>query len=739
MCPKNATAAIYTATNFTMNRHLYAVPKILFLLSFFFCAARTYGQISVTANQSAAALAQRLAGNGISITNATLTCAASANGAFTVTSSNLGLDSGIVLTTGNAVAVAAPEPALTSVNNNTNGDPALQALSGASTTRDACILQFDLVPKGDTVKFEYVFGSEEYINSICGPYNDAFAFFISGPGITGTDNMARVPGTNIPVAVNSINNGIPGTYGSLPNCTSMGAGSPFTAYYVNNAGGATVGYRGFTTVLTAAHAVIPCDTYHLKLTIADALNGLYDSGVFIKAGSLQSTTFSVTAQAPVNAGGIPALYKGCLPGSFTFSRSVAKPTPQVLNYQISGTAVNGTDYTTLPGSVTIPANAISVTLALNGLPTGPSGMKNVILKLIAPVSCNGATEIIDSAEMELLDAPELTVFNNDTTICEGGFVQINAQSSAGLTFNWTPALGLNSSGILMPLANPATNTTYTLKAYAAAGSGCDTLSATVKIDVLPSPEFADAGEDINVCEHTPILIEPMIAPDNSAFTYEWTSAHGTAAGKTLQINDPIVSQSGLYYFTVSGGKCGSVTDSVQINIVSFPLPPMVDPLKVCLNEDIKKLPVSGSNLKWYKDAVGGIALDAQPNINTTTEHTETYYISQSYGDCESERARFTVTVERCCDDFIFIPTAFTPNQDGMNDYFEMKVHDGTRITRVEIFNRWGQMVYQEDGPLPWNGVFNGKVVDLGNYFYHVSYLCKDGTELHKRGEVLVVK
>jgi gliding motility-associated-like protein len=110
-----------------------------------------------------------------------------------------------------------------------------------------------------------------------------------------------------------------------------------------------------------------------------------------------------------------------------------------------------------------------------------------------------------------------------------------------------------------------------------------------------------------------------------------------------------------------------------------------------------------------------------------------------YVKCESERAKFTVIVERCCDDFIFIPSAFTPNQDGMNDYFEMKVHDGSRIERVEVYNRWGQMVYQRDNGNAWNGMYQGQIVDLGNYFYNVTYTCKDGTIIHKKGEVLVVK
>jgi gliding motility-associated-like protein len=727
------------SVNYFMKRYLSYLSVVLtFFLSFY--SRVSFGQLTVTANQTASALAQKLAGAGITIINANLVCSGTANGIFTVQSSNLGLDSGIVLTTGHATAVAGNESGLTSYNNNTNGDPALQTLSGASTTRDACILQFDLVPKGDTIKFDYVFGSEEYINSICGPYNDAFAFFISGPGIAGNQNMAQVPGTSIPVAVNSINNGVPGAYGSLPNCTSMGAGSPFTAYYNNNISGTTVAYRGLTSVLTAAHAVNPCDTYHLKLTIADALNGLYDSGVFIKAGSLQSVTFSVHAEGPVTNGGMPAIYKGCSPGSFIFSRSVPKPSPQVLTYQITGTAINGTDYTTLPISITIPSNAANFSLPVNGLITPASGIKSLKVLLYAPFSCNGTTDIVDSAELSILEAPSVSVTTNDTTICEGTFINIEGSGSPDLTYSWSPGNGLSSVTILNPVAHPAVSTVYTLKAFVAE-SGCDTLSETIAINVMPMPVSLDVGDDIDICEHTAISINPLIAPDDNSFTYLWNMPkNNTATEKELQITDPVVGQTGMYYFTVSGGVCGAITDSVFINIVEFPAPPqVVSPLKVCLNEDIKALPVNGKNLKWYRDASDEQALSGPPMINTAREGTQDFYVSQSYGICESGRVKFTVVVERCCDDFIFIPSAFTPNGDGVNDYFEMTVNNGSRIERVEIFNRWGQMIYQRDNGSAWNGMQNGQTVDLGSYFYNVTYTCKDGTTIHKKGEVLVVK
>lgn len=705
------------------------------------CCNHSFGQLSITPGQNANALAQSLAGSGITILNASMTCAGQANARFTATSSNLGIDTGILLTTGQAINVGGAEPGLTSFNNNTNGDPSLQTLSGASTTRDACILQFDLVPKGDTVKFDYVFGSEEYINSVCGPYNDAFAFFISGPGISGIQNMAQVPGTSIPVAVNSINNGVPGLYGNIVNCTSMGPGAPFTAYYNNNQNGATVAYRGLTTVLTASHAVNACDTYHLKLTIADALNGLYDSGVFIKAGSLQSSGFEMDVSGAVTIAGVPSIYKGCSSGTVTFTRSVAKPTPQILSYQISGTAMNGVDFAPIASNITIPANSTQVSLSINGIITPPSGTKTLKLYLNAPYSCNGLTEVIDSVTLQILDAPQAVLLSGDTTICRGAAVQLQVNGDNNLTYQWSPSAGLNNPDIKDPVANSNDNITYLLRAYIP-GSGCDTITGAVTINVLAAPLFLDAGNDINVCEHDAVIIAPAVTPADPSFTYAWAGPQGFATPNAqLSLPDPVIAQSGTYVFTVDGGICGSLTDSVKINIVEFPLPPqVVSPVRICLNGKVKPFDITGSNIKWYTESEGGQPLSsAGPAIGTLQESVVDYYVSQSYGTCESERTKLTVIIERCCDDFIFIPTAFTPNDDGKNDLFEMSLKAESRIMNVEIFSRWGQLVYHSNNSKPWDGFYKGSKVDMGNYFYNVSYTCKDGTIINKKGEVLVVR
>lgn len=192
---------------------------------------------------------------------------------FDGTKSNIGIDEGILLTSGWVGFAVGPN----SADDITFaalalGDADLAALVGVQAIRtyDACVLEFDFVPYQDSVSFEYVFGSDEYTEYVGSPFNDVFAFFISGPGIAGKQNIALVPGTNIPVSINNVNHNLN------------------IDYYINNYAGTTVEYDGFTRVIKARANVTPCETYHLKLAICDVNDPFLDSGVFLRAGSFDA-------------------------------------------------------------------------------------------------------------------------------------------------------------------------------------------------------------------------------------------------------------------------------------------------------------------------------------------------------------------------------------------------------------------------------------------------------------------
>ncbi len=458
------------------------------VLAFVLNAIGLNAQITITPGASATALANKLAGPGVVVMNAVLTCPTNAEGIFSGPSI-LSFDSGIVLTNGQAAtsgaAIGAGGPAsnFASTGNGTPGDAQLTVLAG-QPTNDACVLQFDFRPIGDTIKFEYVFGSEEYTNYTCTNFNDVFGFFISGPGYGSPTNLAKVPGTNIPVCINSVNCGATGG-GSISTCNALGAGAPFCAYYVNNFSGSTITYDGLTTTLTAIANVTPCDTYHLKLGVADAVDDVFDSGVFLKASSLKSISFGVltVGSNPTDTGfGAQYCVRGCRPGKFVFINTGSASDPVTVYYIIAGTGINGTDYTTIPDSAIIPAFALTDTVYINGL-TSVSGTKTVKLYILAPFTCSGATVFYDSVELTIYDHIFVNILTPDTSICFGGNVTINTTGFLGQTYLWSPSSSLNNSSLMSPTATPTVTTTYTVTATLA-GTDC-TVTATETISVNP--------------------------------------------------------------------------------------------------------------------------------------------------------------------------------------------------------------------------------------------------------------
>jgi gliding motility-associated-like protein len=547
----------------------------LAVLSFLvaFSSVSAFAQVNVTGSQTATTLAQKLVGTGVNISNATLNCAANANGVFTVVTSNLGIDSGIVLTSGQAQTIGATAGVngaqtafFPSSANGTPGDAQLTALA-QNTTFDACILEFDFLPAGDTIKFDYAFGSEEYDSYSCSGFNDVFGFFISGPGFPSATNIALIPGTTIPVSINSTTDPAITLPGSTALCTAMGAGSPFAQYYVDNSSGTTITYYGFTTVLTAITAVTPCTTYHLKIAISDAGDGSLDSGVFLKAGSLTSNAVTVT---PVGGGGlsapVPYCVRGCLPGQFVFSRPLANPTPLTIHYQIAGTAVNGVDYSQIADSVVIPPNQTSTVQFIYGIPVTPppGGPVSVKLFIFSPYAC-AAPVVVDSAELQIYDSIQVVVVTPDTAVCKYQTVDLLAVGDTLLTYTWTPTAGLNDPNIPNPSATPTSTTTYTVAATIA-NSGCPPAHDKVTITIKEEPHV-DAGPDRTTCLGTPVQLSLNITPVNQNYVYQWSP--GT------YLNDPTIANPVTdpqmditYYIKVDPGAVGCYGyDTINIHVL----------------------------------------------------------------------------------------------------------------------------------------------------------------------------
>ncbi|MEZ5016836.1 MAG: choice-of-anchor L domain-containing protein [Flavipsychrobacter sp.] len=538
-----------------INRHKIALGRLPIYLVVAVCLcvfnsvkAQVQDSVWITSNHTAQVLAQKFAGPGVIVTNSKLVCPSGASGIFTTHNSNLGLDSGIVLTTGLAASITLPTPSGPVHFAGANGDPNLfaskrhfamgdQDLTNyvGKPTYDACYLEFDFIPQADSVTFEYIFGSEEYVDFSCSDYNDAFAFFISGPGIVGKKNLALIPNTKIPVSINSTTDVNINTPVQLSHCTNMGAGSPFYQYYVQNSG-TTVTYNGFTKVFKASEEVMPCSTYHLRMVVADVSDDKLDSGVWLKEGSLSTNVPKITSSGEPNLGsGRAVCLRGCTPGKFTFTRKYANNKPLIIKYVITGSAQNGIDYKRIPDSVIVPANSVSVDLPIEALRRSPAvGGRTVKLLIYAGNNCGMQPTPIDSAEIDIWDELYVDILTPDTTICEGNSIEIRGWGEKGYTYKWSPTNGVLHPSHINTMIKPTSKQTYKLTA---SYPGCQDIYRSITLDIEPYP-IVDAGADIDICQHDQQLIEVNVAPKSfNNYSFFWTPANdlNSPKGKLVRL------------------------------------------------------------------------------------------------------------------------------------------------------------------------------------------------------------
>jgi len=227
-------------------------------------------------------LANTILGPGVVASNIKFTGAPIAAGTFTGGTNVIGFDSGIILSDGSANNVIGPNcsSGITGINEQP-GDTDLSNLID-DVTNDAAVLEFDFVPQASTLTFQYVWASDEY-NEFVYSFNDVFGFFVNGT------NIALVPGTDLPVSINDVNDGNP-----------LGTNPTNPQFYLNNdfqyptLAPFDTEMNGLTVVLTAQATVNPGVTNHIKLAVADAIDFVLDSNVFIKAASISSSQINLS-------------------------------------------------------------------------------------------------------------------------------------------------------------------------------------------------------------------------------------------------------------------------------------------------------------------------------------------------------------------------------------------------------------------------------------------------------------
>lgn len=519
---------------------------------------------------------------------------------FTTSGNNLPISSGVVMSTGNATNAMLNGPSsnfLSGTAGGVTGNPLLNAISGVNTY-DGAILQFDFVPVGDTMKFNYVFASEEYNDYTNSTVNDAFGFFLSGPNPLGGNyvdfNVALIPGTNIPVSINTVNNGYSSGCSSGP--------CEYCQYFIDNiCTPSNIAPDAFTTLLTAIAPVVPCATYTIKLGIADGGDSAFDSWVFLQENSF--STGAVTISPNYNytsANNDTLIYEGCSDVTLDFLKDGVSGTYDTISVVISGTATNGVDYTSngglIPNQIVFAPGQTSIQLPLTPIADQITEGNETVTLTVTNITACGDT-LVSSVTILITDVQPMDIdAGPDRLICPGVAQTFTPAITGGVPpyqqtywfFN-TPA---NILGTALNNYVPQNSGMYIYTAT----NGCNPAEIvfdTVMVTIGP-PQFSLSFEvdSVSCFGSGDGAINLTVAGQTPPFSYQWTPGNIT----TEDLSDL---DAGTYGVTVTDAF-GCQLDSTLTVFEPANIPINLGDKFVCSNAmtTINPNPTAGVSYSW---------------------------------------------------------------------------------------------------------------------------------------------
>jgi hypothetical protein len=339
----------------------------------------------------------------------------------------ISIDRGIIMTTGDASQASLPNS--NTINSSSSSgtvfkDTELSSAIGSTELNDVSRFEITFKPFYDSVSFRYVFASEEYPAYSCDKYNDVFGFFISGQnpdgGLYDNRNIALIPGTNEVVSINNVHPSY------LNNCTSKNV----EFYNVNNLGSQTMVYNGYLDVFSASAKVVPCTVYKIKIAIADVVDNLYDSAVFLEARSFSAAGMNVTVETPSYDG---VIAEGCQPAKITFRFN--SPVKEDINlnlrllndFTIGNIASSSVDYNSLPSQGLINKGETGFGFSINAYEDNVSENEEIIAFEYQKDFCNLDTIILRITDNKLAKID----LEDSISICQDNTVNVGAKLPDG--------------------------------------------------------------------------------------------------------------------------------------------------------------------------------------------------------------------------------------------------------------------------------------------------------------------
>jgi len=313
--------------------------------------------------------------------------------------------------------------------------------------------------------------------------------------------------------------------------------------------------------------------------------------------------------------------------------------------------------------------------------------------------------------------------NSDTTVCIDQPVQLSASGAS--SFSWSPNTFLSSSNGASVVSTPSSAIFYTVTGT----NGICSDTETVFIQTFNSP-IAVAKGDSAVCSGATVLLS---ASGGQSYSWQPAAFLSDPNNATTEAN---VSSTQNFIVTVTDANGCTASDAVTVIIFPAPTvdagPDVIIPFSSGTNLTAK----GATNYLWLpgnslSDSASASTF-AKPGVTTT-------YIVTGTNDSNCV-ASDTVVVTVLLFQNVYVPTAFTPNNDGQNDFLKPVLYGIDDIESIKIFDRWGEMVFSSaTAHNGWDGTLHGQLLDFGVFTYLLKYKSSSGIEIKMAGDVTLLR
>jgi gliding motility-associated-like protein len=336
-----------------------------------------------------------------------------------------------------------------------------------------------------------------------------------------------------------------------------------------------------------------------------------------------------------------------------------------------------------------------------------------------------------SRDFTIYPLPKITA-SPDTAVCIPDAVAISA--IGGVSYTWAPGASLSCTSCLSPMAAPTTATSYVVTGTDT--NGCSNKD-TVRIGIQSKTTFAvTSGGEICLGQHFQLYAA-------GATLYHWTPAESLSNADSAA---PIATPKATTTYIATGKEGSCLADTHIVKVVVNPLPTIdagKDEILVAGNS--VQLQVSGTGinrLEWKADSALS-CLECYGPFAAPTSTTTFYVTGYTSKGCS---ATDSVQVRVLCNNSqIFIPNTFSPNGDGVNDFFFPRGKGINTVNSFRVYSRWGELMYEasplvvNDEYAGWNGTYKGQKLAPDVYVYIVEATCDNGDPIKWKGDVTLIR